>query len=964
MSSAYSTINNYADLPVYSPDVNFVIQGLQYKQQKYDHNKEKLQSFYDELSMVDLAKEEDKEYFEQRLDKVREIANKYMSGDLSRSSVVNSVMRNLNQVLDKDVLTAVSSTKILRAEQKAWQELKEGKDGDKLYNEANYQFAMQNAQQWLNDGKAGTKYNGGGGVIHYDDVAGRVIKELPDMVKSINDKWVETVPGSGMFMDVVTKEAVPRDKVEAAIDAVIGERGLRQLQIDAWSKYRNVDDKALVSAYDRMVIPKITQASETITNLDNLIAKEKDPSLKAAYQKSRDRWTKEKVNLENRTSDKVLGSSGKEALYTTLHIQQFKDNFLNVYSKDERIVDRKIDQNDLQTKKMQFEIEKFEYTKQKDAAKSSGEGGTTPPEVLPGSNLDLSELEGYGSLESNLQVWTNRGYEALNNFKETFGNKFSATDLVELAAKMPESFSDEGGTFEVDLGGRKFTFDLTKPENRVALENFRSYTIGTDPSLQEARAILKNSANEALEQLVYTDVELNLSEDNLPNFGFKLVDNGSGGFVVEADANANKTYHDLVVKEKVYKYKFNQGLYAAAKPLTQAERKTLEAYARLHFIADPELSSAQKRESYIGFRQDMYDIVGREGFKLMPQNLKSVVDYALNLRYIDGESGDFYKGGADGHVYVKKKNTREWVKSADPTSEEKLNRARSEGNVAGNWGWDKSSMSHLGVDMQKIKRVMDESVERVVEKSAANMSQRSGIIGAGSELHNRLGTLMGLDSKNTTPITVYREVVDGKPTGNYKAFNRYKKTDKGATTVESGDLVTIDAEQAQSIGLNFAEQDVTPYNALFSDAPAKSIGSSRLSVERKSYENFAMKGVPDALDITKREVKKSLADNYAAGGSEVINMLFNNYDRGAYEFKLEPIKGSYYVTMYEGASPLHSVPYLGKDGKPAQLISVEEVVQVEFEDATRMKSDVFMDFIDTQVLTRLANSRIKDFIPQ
>jgi hypothetical protein len=1001
MSSAYSTINNYADLPVYSPDVDFVIQGLQFKQQQYDHNREKLQTYFDQIASVDLAKDVDKQYFEQRLEQVKEIADRYMSGDLSRSSVVNSVTRNLNQILDKNVTNAIVSTKRLRSEQKAWDDLKE-KSPDK-FNEMNYAYSMQNASQWLNDGEVGKVYTGGAGVIEDDKTRERILKELPNQIKNFNDKWIETAPGSGMFYDIVTKEAVPREKVNEALELIIGDKGYNQLQIEAWYKNRESNPEAVKSQYKNYLSSELSEANEKIANIESILnnGKETDPNTKGELERSLSTWKTAKATLETQLSDNNLSKMDSGTMAATMYINNFKNGILNAYSKDPHIVDRKIDQNHLETVKHQFNVEKFEKEfdlkerefelklkkEEREAAAAAakagkGAGGMMIPGVdfLPGSKLDIGEGEGYGAIGTAISMINKSGYQAIADFKNAFGNKFSSAQMVEIANKMPESFSDVGGVWEVELDGRKHTFDLSNPDNVVALEKFRTYIVGTDPATQEVRGAFKEASKNMINQMTsYGAGGIRITAEQLPNFGVRIVGDATTGFRVERVENGAELYKELVQKKINQNRASQQNAQAAFEAsLTEAEEKTLEMFGRLHFIADEKLGNDEKREAFMGLKSDMYNLVGTKGVKALPQTVRDVAKAYQGGKLFNVEIGgkNYRYNPANNSVQTFSSTGNKYVTVENPDvlgavkEELQLGNYSVENVKAGLFSVSAATtqdMSSLFPDQFKSTyNTAKELATSAAEKGTLNMSQRPAIFTSDMPMHSKLLGYLEMSSNVKDPIVVQREIgSDGKPTGNYKAVMQstvlYKEKEK-YKLVES-DFKTIDATQAQSIGLSFETQGVTPYDISYNRPATKSLGSSKLTEERKMFENFAVRGVPPALDMTNRLVQKNTAETYGGGQArEIVSNLYNKYDSGAYTFKLEPTSGVYTVAMYEGSKRVHFVPYRDANGTPKKVLAIDEVAVLEHNDATMWKSEVFTDYVENNVMNALMNRRLSEFI--
>jgi hypothetical protein len=666
-----------------------------------------------------------------------------------------------------------------------------------------------------------------------------------------------------------------------------------------------------------------------------------------------------------------------------MYINNFKNGILNAYSKDPHIVDRKVDQNHLETVKHQFNVEKFEKeyelklrkeNREAEAARKKAEDEGKSSSPLLGPMRELSELEGYGKIESSISLINKAGYDAVNEFKGAFGNVFSAAEMVEIANKMPESFSDIGGVWEVEVGGRKRSFDLSDPNNVVALEKFKSYVAGTDPATQEVRGAFKGAAENMLDIMTRPGSgAMNLRKEDLPNFGIKVVGDSATGFKVQRIEGGDEEYRRLLQKKATYRRAVeinNPRAFESA--LTEAEEKTLEALAKMHYISDGKLSPGEKKEAFMGFKSEMYDIVGLNGVKALPQTYKEAAKAYQGSKLFDVE--------VEGAVYTYNPQTSSLYlsenspKSGDPRSAntkasviDKFNKGEyvREIDVSGVRGGARDMSSIFSEGFSTTYKGASEIASQAAEKGTLNMSQRSGIYTSEMPGYGDIAALIGMPSNSKEPITVYREVgSDGKPTGNYKAFYNYQKKKDGKIDVAASDLYTIDAAQAQQIkSLDFATQNQTPYDVSFNKPATKSLGSSKLTEERKMFENFAVRGVPPALDMTNRLVQRNTAESYGGGQArEIVNNLYNKYDSGVYTFKLEPASGVYTVAMYEGNKRVHFVPYRDANGTPKKVLAIDEVAILEHNDATMWKSEVFTDYIENNVMNALMNRGLSEFI--
>jgi len=261
-------IYDYGKLPVYKRDEDFLFKALSYKQSQLDSSREKVQNIYDQISTLDLHRDVDKKYVNDKLKNVKDLTNRYVAGDLSDGYLMQYITSNLNDFADDTVLNAVTSTKKFKNELAEWETHRKAEDG--TYNEKNYQYALQsnpNLQRWLQGEEAGTLYQGGSGFISYVDYNKKLVEEMPKAMKALKETYVERVPGSGIFYDKVTMERVSKEKMRKVMEAVIGEDGYRQMNIDAWSESQGMSDEDVLNSYKGRYASLLAEESRTIAGL-------------------------------------------------------------------------------------------------------------------------------------------------------------------------------------------------------------------------------------------------------------------------------------------------------------------------------------------------------------------------------------------------------------------------------------------------------------------------------------------------------------------------------------------------------------------------------------------------------------------------------------------------------------------------------------------------------------------------
>ena len=224
--SGSQNINQYAGINLYTPDFQLISTALTAKQQKLDTNRAKLQSYRDQLGLsLDVAKDADQKYIDDRLSQLTAMTNQYASMDLSNDGLTQSLMSNLGQVIDGNVKNAVTSTKILQSEQAEWADKRKNKP--ELYAERNYKYAMQKANNWMNDDTVGTAYNGGGGFIEYVDYSAMIQKALPDIQKALEAKG-KRVETNGLASNTIME--VNRQDMADALKGILSGKAQQQME--------------------------------------------------------------------------------------------------------------------------------------------------------------------------------------------------------------------------------------------------------------------------------------------------------------------------------------------------------------------------------------------------------------------------------------------------------------------------------------------------------------------------------------------------------------------------------------------------------------------------------------------------------------------------------------------------------------------------------------------------------------
>ena len=603
-SSVSGAINSYAGIEKYSPDFQLLGQVMNSKQTQLNSNRGKLQDYRNQLGALDVAKDEDRAYLDQRLDQVSDITNKYANLDLSSDALTNSLIGNMGQVFDQNVTAALTGTKILRNEQAEWTKARE--KGDGKYSDANYAYAMRQANQWLNDGATGTRYNGGGGFIEYASPTEHINKVMPELLKAATHKRQRPIDGpAGGVGGIITEEYVDRNELQSMIQSQLGEKHLRQMQIDAWANYDQLPDNILEQDYNNFTEPKIQENEDKIKSLEAAIANATNPDVKKQYQDSLDYAKKEKDSFENENSfSSLMASRGKRDVYTTLHQAKLMDGFLDAYSREPLVVDIAVNAIDQANRTLEHQNEVMAETlRHNKATEAKADAANKIAAYKAGINADGTVPEAATFLPGpSVKVPTNKEENSVftdlkndaNALQQKAISSLKAMGVSDKTAKYfvtTKRFADM--TVNGNLAGVKF-LELDGKKLEVSKDFRNAVThLGSDhfnnPILKQSYKEIDEMVTDVQGTLAKAVLNKQLDLTSIPNFTVKLnvKDAKAGTYTVISEPNGFKgnPYVDLLKKKASLK---------KGQSLSNQDAANLQLYGNMHLMNDGGLSPEQR----------------------------------------------------------------------------------------------------------------------------------------------------------------------------------------------------------------------------------------------------------------------------------------------------------------------------------------------------------------------------------
>lgn len=595
MANAYSILHNY-DTPVFTPNYQLIGTAMQYKQKKIDANRQRLQTMYDTLGVADVAKDQDKEYINNRLEAARSVVNKYAHMDLSSRNLTNQLISKFSDVVDDNVKNAVLSTRIYRSEQKEWEELK--KKNPEKYAEHNHMYATQGARSWLNDGNVGSLYNGGGGVIEFTDLSSKIMDNLPELQKALKAEWVQTGPKQGYFRSLDTLEEVSRGKMQQALGFLFNEKDRQQMSINAWAQYDRAPNEVLKAEYDGYFQANLNNLDERINAVDSAIERAKTSTEKEEYRKLKSELQKERKDYSNNTFESMVNTYGRKGVYNKLYNKKFYNSILDTYSYGPRLIERKVDEVDKENKYYQLKLnadrraeEKAQFDREMDiakyeldVAKAKKDGVAVPGEegesILVGPDITIDTPKARGNeLDSQFEKIDAITGDMVEILKD---NGLTEADIS--SQDLANSIQNFASTGYLKVNGKKI---IVPEEDKQKVLDYYNNVVKENPAIKAANATIGDMMGN-MKKLVGSLTLLSSDwdpETSMPNFNFVIKD----GKVVKTSSEQH------VAKDLLQQFMNPYSDGAEAKPISPDQSKTLDLYMGLWYMNDPKLDKSERR---------------------------------------------------------------------------------------------------------------------------------------------------------------------------------------------------------------------------------------------------------------------------------------------------------------------------------------------------------------------------------
>jgi hypothetical protein len=496
VASQYSILRQYA--PYVSPyNIDLVKDVMMYKQQKVDAAREKIYTQVDYLMGQEIDKPEARAYMEDKMSGViANINQKFKGVDLSSDGVTRAIQGEISSVLDDTVINAIAGTKEGRRMHKMLSDLQI--NNPELYSAANAYAALKPYNEWVNDGKAGSRI----APLQYTPYTdyNKELKDRIDFISKLHKGAKVQIPildkdghPTGAVQEV-TKDMFTPEQIASFALSGLSDKARQQMQVEA---IYMVDSNPSLYSYDSVLGFMNKQISDKQRYVDALTADlsglGSDPAKKEMVENEIKRAKSEIASMKSefsrmdeRTYDPYLGA-----------MKVIENNFINnaaaSYAYDNSSFIIKADELYWKTKeynqrerlanlnfekwKIEFEHERnrdiaeFEYGKNKDEARiaklmSSGAGaaggraGSRAMQVGVGTNsggtISANPIETKNiSISEETHKKFNKAYTDLVTSGSRLSTALGAENMKNIQAAISRNMTDE-------TSGYKYLMDEEK----------------------------------------------------------------------------------------------------------------------------------------------------------------------------------------------------------------------------------------------------------------------------------------------------------------------------------------------------------------------------------------------------------------------------------------------------------------------------------------------------------------------
>lgn len=319
--------------PILETDLELLAKVNTYQQTKFDAGEKDLQNEVNNWAMLaDVAKPQDKDYINGKLNSLVSGINNLGGIDLGDQNNVNSLKSlGYNLYGDNNVMNAVVTTKKLKGFQADANAKLSGKNS-KDFDSVNYEYNLNKWNSWLQDGQTGSSFDGPTtlGTGNFDQYT----KKINDAISKLTPDSDEAPQGPDAinYLQVGSK-FIKKERINQLIDGLTDAQDHSIIEAHAWKNLGGVPDNTLLKLTTDGYNSKIDQLKTDYNTLKHNFAQTNDFDQKQRYQEQMNQVTdaiknigQTKQNLYTETNGKPLTDDQKTGLRNNLYFDSYKND--------------------------------------------------------------------------------------------------------------------------------------------------------------------------------------------------------------------------------------------------------------------------------------------------------------------------------------------------------------------------------------------------------------------------------------------------------------------------------------------------------------------------------------------------------------------------------------------------------------------------------------------------------------
>ena len=351
-----------------------------YKQEKYEQNVTKIQNEIEKVAGLDVYNDVDKQYLQSKLDELGGNLRMFAAGDFSNFQLVNSVSGMTGQIIkDKNVRNAVSSTANIRKQQQYMEEdRRKGTlhpNNEIYFNDKLGEYAKSTTPGQIFSGnyETYTDYQKKWREIKKELDIKEDTSDLPflmDKAGNYTDKKGNILPPGSKpipndYMIRETFKGIDPEKLKQAVMSSMDDKDFRQMQIDAYVKYRGYTPDMLYEdakeRFDKTQEPQIKTIDRlNILRAQNLGNQEMIDKIDEQLNQYKTKIEKDRSEFDESMKEMQKNpESFKNKIFMMDSINQFANSFSNI-SHIQNIVDSPIKKQMNEDRNYNLNVMKFE----------------------------------------------------------------------------------------------------------------------------------------------------------------------------------------------------------------------------------------------------------------------------------------------------------------------------------------------------------------------------------------------------------------------------------------------------------------------------------------------------------------------------------------------------------------------------------------------------------------------------